>query len=66
MDFRFELFGFYISKNVKSFWLCSIITDPFKNTDRNLLLFGRGDGRWFLELFGWWICGPKEFFDTAS
>lgn len=67
MNFKFELFGFCIDKDfdLKSFWLgtfTAYTTDDINGTEWNLLLIGRVQGRWVLELFGKWMFGPKEVF----
>jgi hypothetical protein len=67
MEFTFDLFGFFIDSElkIKSFWFCSLTTFDIHSAEeeinKNLLLIGRGQGKWFLELFGKWKFGPQEF-----
>lgn len=67
MNFKFELLGFCVDKDfgIKSFWFGSFTIytlDDTNGTEWHLLILGRIQKKWSLELFGRWMFGPKEVF----
>jgi len=65
MTFNLELFGFCIDKDfdIKSFWIGAFNINEFDSPTRKewtLLLIGKTQGQWGIELFGKWLIGKEE------
>ena len=64
MTFNFELFGFCIDKDfdIKSFWIGAFTINEFDSSTEKewtLLLIGKIQGQWGVEIFGKWLIGKE-------